>query len=72
MELTTIHYANISNVSLKKGFFQKKYGMGTLFLLTRACSEAGRDIARSRFELLDIPNPDEAYVHIKELINRTS
>jgi membrane protein YdbS with pleckstrin-like domain len=69
VEVTTIHYKNISGVSLKKGFFQKKHDLGTLFLLTKASSEAGRDIARSRIKLTDIPHPDEACTQIKALLN---
>jgi membrane protein YdbS with pleckstrin-like domain len=72
VEITTIHYDNISGVSFKKGFFQKKHGLGTLFLLTRASSDAGHNIARSRIKLTDIPNPDEVYAQIKELVKKTS
>ena len=72
MEETTIHYTNISGVSLSKGILQKRYGLGTLFLLIQAIGETESDIARSRIKLADIPDPDEVYAQIKKLINHVS
>lgn len=69
VEEKTMSYTNITEIYLSKGIFQKKYGLGTIVLSTRATGDAGSTRARSGIRVADIPNPDEVYTQIKELVN---
>ena len=63
-------YKNITEVNLRKGIIQKKYGLGTMILSTPATNSNAK--ARSGISVRDIENPDEAYRQIKELIGKCS
>jgi len=73
VEEKTMSYRNITEVSLRKGIFQKSYGLGTIFLATPATgySGSGRGMSRSGISVVDIENPEEVYRKIKELIDRS-
>ena len=67
-EEKSIDYDNVTEVNLRKGVFQKMYGLGTIVLSTPATSFRGR--ARAGISISDIKNPDRVYQQIKELIKR--
>lgn len=70
-EEKTIDYKNITEVTLVKGIVQKKYGLGTIVLSTPATGFAsGR--ARSGIRVQDIPNADQVYQQIKDMIQRAT
>ncbi len=67
-ENKTINYKNITEANLKRGVIQRKYGLGTIYLATPATGlQQGR--AASGIRIADIPNSDEVYDTIRELIN---
>lgn len=67
VEEKAINYSNITEVYLRKGIFQKKYGLGTIVLSTPAMGFSnGR--ARSGIMVADIENPDNVYQQVKELV----
>lgn len=63
-QLTTLKYKNIIGTELKKGIIQQDYNLGTIILST------GRMDLGGIMMLSDIPNPDENYEKILELINK--
>jgi len=69
VEEKTIDYANVTEVNLRKGIFQKMYGLGTIVLSTPATTHAGGRV-RSGIHLADIPNPDRVYRQVKDLLKR--
>ncbi len=67
VENKTIKYKNITEVNMRQGVIQKKYGLGTIILSTPAMGfQRGR--ARSGILVSDIENPAEIYEKLKELI----
>lgn len=70
VEEKSIDYDNITEVNLRKGIFQKMWGLGTIILTTPATSNGGGR-ARSGILIADVPNPDRVYQQVKELIRRT-
>lgn len=72
VEEKTISYKNVTEVYLRKGIFQRKYGLGTIVLSTPATGYSLRGQSHSGIRVADIENPDEAYKKIKELVSRIS
>lgn len=70
VEEKTIALHRVTEVNLRKGFFQQKHGLGTILLSTPATS-AGAGRASAGIRIHDVENPDENYKRIKELIERT-
>lgn len=71
-EEKTIGYKNVTEVNLRKGVFQKMYGLGTIILSTPATGSQGSGRARSGIRVADIENPDLVYGQVKELVSRVS
>jgi len=65
-ELKTINYKRIIEVYLRKGIFQQAYGLGTIFLSTASSN----GISNAGITIRNIPNPDQYYHKIKELIEK--
>jgi len=63
-ELKTINYKRIIEVYLRKGIFQQPYGLGTIFLSTASSN----GISDAGITIRNIPNSDQYYHKIKELI----
>lgn len=64
----TINYRSITEVNLRRGVIQRKYGLGTIYLATPATGIAqGRAV--SGIKITDIPNCEKIYGTIRELIN---
>ena len=59
----SIKYRAITEVFLRKGVLQNIYGLGTIVLSTPATSRS------SGIRLYDIPDPDNAYKEVKDLID---
>ena len=71
-EEKTISYKNVNEVYLRKGVFQKMYGLGTIILSTPATGYQGSGTARSGIKVADIENPDLVYRQVKQLVGRVS
>jgi membrane protein YdbS with pleckstrin-like domain len=69
-EEKTIDYKNITEVNLVRGIIQKKYGLGTIVLSTPATSAHAR--ARSGIRIQSIPNGDQVYRQVKDMIQRAT
>jgi membrane protein YdbS with pleckstrin-like domain len=69
VEEKSINYDNVTEVNLRKGVFQKMYGLGTIVLSTPATG-FGNGRARSGIHIADVRNPDRVYQQIKDLIKR--
>jgi membrane protein YdbS with pleckstrin-like domain len=72
VEEKTINYKNITETNLMKGIFQKKYGLGTIFLSTPATGFQSSSRARSGIRVSNIENPDDVYSKVKDLVSRVS
>ena len=70
VEEKTIALDRVTEVQLRKGAVQKKYGLGTILLATPASSVGGR--SASGIRILDIENPDEVYAQVKRLVERSN
>ena len=69
VEQKSMPYKNVTEVYLRKGIIQSMYGLGTIVLSTPATGmQSG--VARSGIQVSDIPNPDEVYRQVKELVGR--
>ncbi len=68
IEEKSIKYKNITEVYLRKGFFQKMYGLGTIVLSTPATGTQEAGQSRSGIRVRDVENPDEIYAKIKKLV----
>ena len=71
-EEKTINYKNVNEVYLRKGVFQKMYGLGTIILSTPATGYQSSGRARSGIRVADIESPDLVYRQVKELVSRVS
>ena len=69
LEKKSINYNRITEISLRRGIIQKKYGLGTIFLSTPATGYS-RGRARSGIAILDIPKADYVYKVLKNIIGR--
>jgi len=72
IEEKTICYQNVNEVNLRKGVFQKMYGLGTIILSTPATGFRSSGRARSGISVADIENPDLVYRQVKDLVTRMS
>jgi len=64
----SISYKNILEVSLKKGFFQQQYNLGSIKISTAAsCGEN----SSAGIQIKDIENPDKVYKFFKNILNET-
>ena len=83
VEEKTIKYDRITEVNLRKGFFQRMFGVGTIILSTPATAGGGGGAntgmavlggllgaGASGIHILDIKNPDEVYAKVKGLIRK--
>lgn len=71
-EEKTINYKNVNEIYLRKGIFQRMYGLGTIILSTPATGSQSTGRARSGIRVADIENPDLVYSQVKELVSRVS
>ena len=75
-----IKYKDVKEVTLRKGFLQQIYGLGTIYLATLATGSTGSyspfyalgfgNVSASGIGVRDVPNPDEAYEKIKALVEK--
>jgi membrane protein YdbS with pleckstrin-like domain len=67
-ENKTINYRAINEASLRRGVIQRKYGLGTIYLATPATGiSQGR--ASSGISIADIPESEDVYNTVQQLIN---
>lgn len=60
-----VRYKNIVEISHIKGFFQQKFGLGTIKFTTAGHGGSGEGV-----EIKDIPDSENVYRFIKEHLNR--
>ncbi|MEA3306313.1 MAG: PH domain-containing protein [Elusimicrobiota bacterium] len=72
IEEKSIKYKNVTEVYLRKGVFQKMYGLGTIVFSTPATGTQSVNRSRSGIKVLDIENSDEVYRQIKDLVEKAS
>ncbi|RME11050.1 MAG: PH domain-containing protein [Ardenticatenia bacterium] len=68
IERKMIPYDRITEITFKQGVIQRRYGLGTIELLTAGTATRPQ---QSGIELRDIPNPNEVYEQVKALIHTT-
>jgi hypothetical protein len=59
-----IFYKNVAEISLSKNFIQQMYNIGTIKLILSSSSE------NNYIDIKDIPNPEEIYRQVKQLVQR--
>jgi uncharacterized membrane protein YdbT with pleckstrin-like domain len=74
-----IRFADVREVTLHKGIFQRIYGLGTIYLATLATGSFQSanafaalgfgNISASGVSVRDIENPDQAYEKIRQLVD---
>lgn len=68
-EQKSIKYTDIKEVHLRRGIVQRKYGLGTVQLSTASASAmSSSNRAFSGIRLHNIPNVEEVYEKVKELV----
>ncbi len=67
VEEKSIALSDVTEVSLLKGPFQSRYGLGTVVLATRAGVVSSR---RPGIRLANVEDPDTVYANVKELVER--
>lgn len=70
VEQKSIDFRNVTEVYMRKGVFERNYGLGTVVLATPATSAAGGR-GMSGISIHNIKNPDEVYQRVKDLIYRS-
>ena len=74
-----IKFRDVKEITLRKGLFQRIYGLGTVYIATLATGSSPTynpfgalgfgNVSASGVSVRDIPNPDEAYDRIKKLFD---
>jgi hypothetical protein len=74
-----ISFQNVKEVTLRKGIFQRLYGLGTIYLATLATgSSPGRNpfvalgfgnVSASGISVRDVRDPDAMYERIRQLVD---
>ena len=64
LENKTIKYKNITEINLRRGIIQKRYGLGTIIFSTPASGNQ----TKSGIRISDIDDPEELYEIVHNLI----
>lgn len=74
-----VRYADVKEVTLHKGFFQRMCGLGTVYLATLATGSSPEsnafsslgfgNISASGVSIRDIADPDREYERIRQMVN---
>ena len=82
MNEKVIKFKDITEVTLRKGIFQRIYDLGTIYLATQATGSSGRpnvftafgfgNISSSGVGVCDIRNPDETFEKIRGIVDSQS
>jgi uncharacterized membrane protein YdbT with pleckstrin-like domain len=74
-----INFANVKEVTMRKGIFQRMYGLGTVYLATLATGSTSSanpfyalgfgNVSASGVSVRDIADPDQAYERIREIVD---
>lgn len=77
-----IKYKDVKEITLRKGIFQRMYGLGTIYMATLATGASPASnpfralgfgsVSSSGIAVRDVPAPDEAYEKIKEVVEAHS
>jgi uncharacterized membrane protein YdbT with pleckstrin-like domain len=75
-----IEYRDVKEVTLRKGMFQRIYGLGTIYLATLATGSSGTsnpfvalgfgNVSASGVYVRDIQEPDRIFDEIRDLIHK--
>ncbi len=76
-----IKLRDVKEVTLRKGMLQRLYGLGSIYLATQATGNWASpnvfsalgfgNVSASGIIVRDIPDPDEAYQNISQLIDKS-
>lgn len=69
VEEKSIDWRKITEVRLRKGSIQQRYGLGTIVLSTPATGSSGRSTG---LELSNIENPDDVFRLVKDLVSKAT
>jgi membrane protein YdbS with pleckstrin-like domain len=69
LEKKSINYSLITEISLRRGIIQKRYGLGSIVLSTPATGYS-RGRARSGIVIMDIPKSEYIYKVLKNIIGK--
>jgi uncharacterized membrane protein YdbT with pleckstrin-like domain len=74
-----INFRNVKEVTLRKGIFQRIYGLGTVYLATLATGSTSRanpfvalgfgNVSASGIMVRDVLDPDEMYEKVRRLVD---
>jgi len=74
-----IKFKDVAEVTLRKNIFQRLYGLGSIYLATRATGSFGRtnifaafgfgNISASGVGVCDVSNPDETFARVRGMID---
>jgi uncharacterized membrane protein YdbT with pleckstrin-like domain len=77
-----IRYRDVKEITLRKGVFQRLYGLGTIYLATLATGSSSDSqpfsnlgmgsVSASGISVRDIRDPDQAYEKIRRIVNAPS
>ncbi len=65
IEKKVVYYSRITNIGLKKGLFEKRYGLGSIYIDTASSSPKGHEL-----NIASIENPDQWYKWLFPKINQ--
>lgn len=76
MQQRSIEYKNVTSVSIRKGFFQRMYNVGSLLLITPSMgfistSGMGAGGLAGVIVLVNIEEPEKVYQYIQGILNQT-
>ncbi len=73
-----VRFRDIKEVTLRKGFLQRLYDLGTIYLATEATGSSGRtnifnalgfgNVSASGVGVRDIRNPDQTFERVRDLV----
>jgi uncharacterized membrane protein YdbT with pleckstrin-like domain len=74
-----INFRNVKEVTLRKGIFQRIYGLGTIYLATLATGATSRsnpfgalgfgNVSASGIMVRDVRDPDDMYEKVRRLVD---
>jgi len=74
-----IRYADVKEITLRKGVLQRPYGLGTIYLATMATGSSSESqpfsaisigsVSSSGISVRDVRDPDTAYEKIRRIVN---
>ncbi|HSX24861.1 MAG TPA: PH domain-containing protein [Candidatus Andersenbacteria bacterium] len=73
LQMKSLEYQNITSVSIRKGFFQRMYNVGSLVLITPAVtmlSNTNLGSLAGAIVLVNIEDPEKIYQYIQDILSK--